>query len=203
MSIVAIVPVAQLLAANAALEIQGFGPRNFSVPVYSAPGATFAALHAWSDPAFAAALALLPGVIVETDAEDPVTATKALIEAQGAQWGAQAPQLPASGPVTAGSLYSDAGLLWWIIQSFNRTTFPDPPAQLAPAIIRRVRNPNIAEQWRQPIDQFDSYNLANPFTGTADQCLNLGKRWRTTINTNVFQPGIGGSEALWLEVTPT
>ncbi|MFK5282424.1 hypothetical protein ACI3PL_22970, partial [Lacticaseibacillus paracasei] len=84
-------------------------------------------------------------------------------------------------------------------QTFNRTTFPLPPATY-PALIRRVRNPNVAEQWQQPIDQFDSYNLNNPFTGTADQCLNLGKRWRTTINANVFQPGIVGSEALWLEV---
>lgn len=34
MSIAAIVPVAQLTAANAALELAGFGPRNFTVAAY-------------------------------------------------------------------------------------------------------------------------------------------------------------------------
>lgn len=199
MSIVAIVPVAQLLAANAALQTAGYGPRNFSVPAYSAPGATHAAMHTWGDPGFAAAVKALPGVVFDELPGDPVVRTKDLIQAQGAQWGAQAPTLPSTGNVTAGSLWQLDGTLWWVIQTFNRTTFPLPPATY-PALIRRVRNPNVAEQWQQPIDQFDSYNLNNPFTGTADQCLNLGKRWRTTINANVFQPGIVGSEALWLEV---
>ena len=39
MSIVAIVPVAQMAAANLALEEAGFGPRNFSVPAAPFPGA--------------------------------------------------------------------------------------------------------------------------------------------------------------------
>ena len=34
MSIVAIVPVAQMAAANLSLEEAGFGPRNFSVPYF-------------------------------------------------------------------------------------------------------------------------------------------------------------------------
>lgn len=110
MSLCAIVPVASLLAANAALEAQGFGPSNFSVPAYTGSRATHAALHAWNDPAFAAAVKALPGVAYEESEGDPVTRTKALIEAQGAQWGAQAPELP-DGPVTADTLYRyDGGL---------------------------------------------------------------------------------------------
>lgn len=56
MGIVAIVPVANLAAANASLQAQGFGPGNFSVPAYGATGATHAALHAWDDPAFSAVI---------------------------------------------------------------------------------------------------------------------------------------------------
>lgn len=56
MSMCAIIPVASLIAANAALESQGFGPRNFSVPAYGGTGVTHAALHAWEDAAFTAAV---------------------------------------------------------------------------------------------------------------------------------------------------
>lgn len=59
MSIVAIVPVAQMAAANLAMEEAGFGPGNFSVPAYGATGATHAALHAWEDAAFREALSLV------------------------------------------------------------------------------------------------------------------------------------------------
>lgn len=114
MSLVAIIPVASLIAANAALESQGFGPRNFSVPAYGGTGVTHAALHAWDDPSFLAALKLLPNVIVDDGTRpegqppastDPITRTRDLIEAQGAKWGAQAPALPTTGNVTAGDLY--------------------------------------------------------------------------------------------------
>lgn len=99
MSIVALIPVAQMAAANLALEEAGFGPGNFSVPAYGATGVTHAALHAWEDSAFREALALVPGVVVgdPEDEGDPITLTAALIAAQGAKWGAQAPALPTLG----------------------------------------------------------------------------------------------------------
>lgn len=102
MSICAIIPVASLDAANSTLETAGFGPRNFSVPAYGATGATHAALHAWGDPAFVAAVKATPGVVWEESEGDPVSRTQALIAAQGAKWGDQAPALPTTGNVTAG-----------------------------------------------------------------------------------------------------
>ena len=55
-SLVAILPAASLLAANAALETAGFGPGNCSVVSFTGGAATHAALHAWHDPAFVAAV---------------------------------------------------------------------------------------------------------------------------------------------------
>ena len=138
MSIVAIIPVAQLAAANLALEEAGFGPRNFSVPAYGDTGATHAALHAWEDAAFRAALEAIPGVIILAPEEgeelptDPIEMTQALITAQGAKWGAkwgaQAPDLPTSGNVTAGDLYRFEDSLWSVIQPFDRSTYGADPS---------------------------------------------------------------------------
>lgn len=196
MSLVAIVPVASLAAANAALEAQTFGPSNFSVPAYGATGATHAALHAWDDPAFTAAVKAIAGVITDELAGDPVTRTKALIEAQGAKWGAQAPALPATGNATAGSLYRFENALWSVIQTFNRSTYGRHP-NTYPALIRSVRDPHQREAWRQPLDQYDSYKLVNAFTGAADACIYNGKTWRTKVDNNVWEPAAG---QLWDEI---
>ena len=198
MSIAAIVPVAQLAAANAALELAGFGPRNFSVPCYGGSGCTHAALHAWDDPAFLAALEAIPEVTLgdpETEG-DPATLTASLIEAQGAKWGAQAPALPATGNVTAGSLYRFGDTLWSVIQTFSRTTYGADPSTY-PALIRKLRDPYKTEAWRQPLDQFDSFKLVNPFTGKADTALYAGKTWRTKVDNNVWEPAAG---SLWDEI---
>ncbi len=128
MSLCAILPVANMVAANASLEAQGFGPGNFSVAAYAAPTATHGALHAWNNPAFAAAVKTLPGVAWEESDGNPVTRTQALIAAQGAQWGSRAPDLPVGGdwpngshPVTASTLYRwTDDTLWWVIQAHDR-----------------------------------------------------------------------------------
>lgn len=205
MSIVAITPAGNLQAANAALESQGFGPRNFSVPAYGGTGVTHAALHAWDDPAFLAALKLLPNVVVDdgTRAEgqppastDPIIRTRDLIEAQGAKWGAQAADLPTTGNVTAGDLYRFEDGVWSVIQTFNRTTYGAHPSTY-PALIRKLRDPYKTETWRQPIDQYDSFKLVNPFTGKADTALYGGKTWRTKVDNNVWEPAAG---AQWEEI---
>lgn len=196
MSICAIIPVASIAAANAALEAQGFGIGNFSVPAYGATGATHAALHAWDDPPFNAAVKAIAGVVYAEGTGDPVARTKTLIEAQGAKWGAQAPALPSTGNVTAGSLYRLGDSLWSVIQSFNRTIYRAYPSTY-PALIRRVRDPYKAEAWRQPLDQYDSYKLVNAFTGKADECVHGGKFWRSKVDNNVWEPAVG---ALWDEI---
>ena len=67
-SLVAILPAASLLAANTALETAGFGPGNFSVASFTGSRATHAALHAWNDPAFSAAVKAIAGVVWEEQA---------------------------------------------------------------------------------------------------------------------------------------
>ncbi len=77
------IPVANLQAANAFLEgtdgdplnLNNFGPDNFSVPAYAGPTATVALLHSWGDPAFEAAVASIPNVTI-TQGTDPVAMTK-------------------------------------------------------------------------------------------------------------------------------
>lgn len=195
MSLVAIVPVANLLAANQALEAQGFGPENFSVPVYANAGASFAALHAAGDNVFIAAVKALANVIWEESTGDPIARTQALIAAQGGQWGARAADLPSSGNAIASTLYRYGDSLWWCIQTFNRTTFSAHPSTY-PSLIRIVRQPGQVEAWTQPIDQYDSYQLVNPFTGDPDECTHNGQRWKSTTANNVWEPGVFG----WVQV---
>ncbi|MCC7462915.1 MAG: hypothetical protein IT480_10705 [Gammaproteobacteria bacterium] len=196
MSLCEIVPVAQLQASNSALAAAGFGERNFSVACFTGAAATHAALHAWDSPAFATAVKALPGVVFDESAGDPVTRTAARITAQSAKWGNAAPDLPSTGNVTAGSLYRFEDSLWSVIQTYSRTTYPAHPSTY-PALIRRVRQPGIREQWTQPIDQYDAYRLVNAFTGRADECTHNGKSWRTTVDTNVWAPGTAG---VWTEI---
>ena len=200
MGIVAIVPVASLAAANAALQAQGFGPGNFSVPAYGATGATHAALHAWGDTVFATAIKAIAGVAFNEGTGDPATRTQTLIAAQGAKWGDQAPALPTSGNATAGTLYRFTDdTLWWCIQTFSRTTFSAHPSTY-PALIRQLRSPGSRLAWKQPIDQFDAYKLLNPFTGKPDECTDGGKSWKVSqadgSGNNVWQPGVFG----WVQI---
>lgn len=199
MSIVAIVPVAQLVAANAALELAGFGPRNFTVAAYGATGATHAALHAWEDAALRAALALVPGVVVN-DAEDegdPITLTAALIAAQGAKWGAKVEEAPKAGYVEAGDMLKEDGSLWSVIQRFDRGVYSEKLEALPPALVRRLRDPQEREKWVQPLDKYGAYMLVNTFTGKPDECIHNGKFYRTKVDVNVWEPAVG---QLWEEI---
>lgn len=189
MSLCAIIPAANLQAANDALEAAGFGPNNFSVVSFSNGRATHAAMHAWNDPAFSAAVKALPGVAWEESEGDPVSRTKALIEAQGAQWGAHAP--PLTGNVTANTLYRHTDdSLWWVIQGYDATVYADPT--IIPALVKRARRPGSFEPWEQPLGAHDAYRLLDPFTGEEEVCSHTGKNWRTTVDSNVWEPGVYG-----------
>ena len=192
-SLCAIIPATNLQSANAALAAAGFGPGNFSVASFTGAIATHAALHAGNDPAFSAAVKAIAGAVWEESEGDPVTRTKALIEAQGAQWGANAP--PLTGNVTAGTLYRHTDdSLWWTIQPYNADTYPDPTA--IPALVRRARRPGVAEPWTQPQDALNAYRLIDPFTGQAETCTHNGKEWFVSqgdgSGNNIWEPGTFG-----------
>ena len=194
MSFSAMIPVDKLLASNTALDEKGFGFPNFSVPVYTGPAVTHAAFHACDDPVFYAAVQELDGVIFEDEDDEenpisgnPVERTQTLIEDQGAIWGAQAPDLPDEGVIKPGELYRHGDMLWSVIQQFDRSTYGDEPTAY-PSMIRRVRNPMVAEPWHQPMDQFDAYMLENPFTGEADRAELDGQIYETLLDNNVWRP---------------
>ncbi len=197
------IPVAQMQAANAFLEgtdgdplnANRFGPSNFSVAAYSGPTASVALLHSWGSDAFEAAVASIPNVTI-TQGTDPVAMTTDAAEAAGATWGQDA--LPLTGTVSPG-LYRDAdNVLWWVIQSYNTATYPDPT--IIPALIRMAKIPGEALPWVQPIDQYDAYKLVNPFTGEGDRCTHKGSKWQVTqadgSGNNVWEPSVYG----WTQV---
>lgn len=191
-----IVQVALMQAANPTLEAAGFGPNNFSVPGYSSGVLpTFATFHAWDDPVFEAAVSAISGVTISRG-NDPFAVVAAALTTQSAKWGSNAPLL--TGTVTPGLYKDSADTLWWVIQSYNTSTYPDPT--IIPALIRRARIPGEAQPWVQPIDQYDAYKLVNPFTGTGELSTHNGKTWRVTqadgSGNNVWAPGVFG----WTEI---
>lgn len=124
--------------------------------------------------------------------------TKTAATAKGATWGSEAK--PLTGTVTPG-LYKDASnVLWWVIQGYNTTTYPNPA--IIPALIRKARVPGEALPWVQPIDQYDAYKLKNPFTGKGDYSLHKNFKWQVTqadgSGNNVWEPGVYG----WSNIGP-
>ena len=190
------IQVSSMATANATLfgtqqNPTGFGPNNFSVPAYAGPSPTVALLHCWNNPSFEAAVRAIAGVTV-INSGDPATATKDAATAKGATWGGDAK--PLTGTVTPGLYKDTAGVLWWVIQSYNTVSYPDPTA--IPALIRRAKQPGQAQPWVQPLDAFDAYKLVNSFTGQPDTCIHAGKTWKVTqgdgSGNNVWEPGVFG-----------
>lgn len=85
-------------------------------------------------------------------------------------------------------------MLWWVIQSYNTTTYPDPT--IIPALITRARTPGVAAPWIQPLDEFRAYKLVDPFTGKPETCTHNGFTWKVTqadgAGNNIWEPGVFG-----------
>ncbi|HEY7824525.1 MAG TPA: hypothetical protein VIG24_16910 [Acidimicrobiia bacterium] len=197
MAIAARIPVADMAAANEALEAAGYGPRNFSIALYTGgPAPTYAVLHASANEAFASVIKALPNVVWSEVEGEPQDRVKAALAGLSDKWGGDAPML--KGRVTPG-LHRDAGGgLWWVIQPYNTAVW-STPANI-PALIRRARVPGEAAPWVQPLDQFDAYKLTNPFTGEPDRVTHNGSTWEVTqadgSGNNVWAPGAFG----WTQV---
>jgi hypothetical protein len=184
-------------AANTYLAALVFGPNSFSVPTYTDKAVpTYAILHSWGNAAFEAAVAAISGVTITHEGTDPIATATTATTTIGGAFAASAK--PLTGTVTPGLYLDSVGTLWWVIQSYNTATYPDPT--VLPELIRRARIPGEVQAWVQPIDQYDAYNLANPFTGAGDRCTHNGKTWRVTqadgAGNNVWAPGVYG----WTEI---
>ena len=196
MSFSAVVPVSDMAAANATLAANGWGPTNFSIPVYTGPRPTHATLHAWSDAAFQADVEAIPGVIVSAIDGTPAERVADALSSVSGQWGGNAPEL--AGEVTPG-LYREGDDLVWVIQAFNRDVFGQPVGEL-PALMRFARTPGTVTDWVQPIDQFDAYLMTDPFTGEPERVMHNGATWEVVqadgAGNNVWEPGVFG----WAQV---
>lgn len=212
MSIVAICAATDMAEINADLAAAGYGPgKNFAVPVYNGDDRpSNATLHCVNHADFLAFLQADSRVTVSTsETGTPRDRVQAMIDAQGLKWPGNAPLLPDSGMVQAGEYYRTVNDIetrfWRIITQFSRNTYPDPPEQLPPAIIREARIPGQVREWQQPIDQFDAYLTVDPFTGQPERVTYLGSTWDATDGSaggpagsllNTWEPGVFG----WTEV---
>ena len=91
--------------------------------------------------------------------------------------------------IQIGEIYRYPGdeFLYRVVQA--HTTQHDWPPPLVPALFVRVAEPGTIPDWVQPAGGHDAYNMG-------DQVRHVGKVWESTINANVWEPGVYG----WVEV---
>lgn len=203
MSFSVTIPVANIAAANAALQAAGWGPGNFTVPVWTSGAMPVVAAlhHIGNDVAFRAACVALAGATVR-DYGQLAVGMDSTATAAGGRWGGNAPLL--QGQVTPGlyrAVPADGGGLWTVIQAFDRAVFTNPLADI-PALVRKAKVPGLIEPWVQPIDQFDAYWTKNAFTGQPDRVTHNGRIWRSVVaeaTPNVWAPGTAG---IWADEGP-
>lgn len=58
---------------------------------------------------------------------------------------------------------------------------------VVPSLWSRFRDPNTVEKWVQPHGAHDAYN-------SGDIVKHNGQNWRSTINSNIWEPGVIGWE---------
>lgn len=196
MSFTVRIPVANIVAANAALAAQGHGPQNFTIPVWtSGPLPTHATLnHGGRDDTFQAHCAALPGAVVLTGTKigSLMPETMAAI---GGRWGDNAPLL--QGQVTPGlyrAIPVDGGALWNVIQPFDRAVY-NLALDSYPALCQRARVPGEIAPWVQPTAE-NGYKLVNGFTQAPDRVTHKGHIWRVSqgdaSGANFWEPGVFG-----------
>lgn len=116
----------------------------------------------------------------------------ALSDEEAAQVGALFPEWTAGVAYTAGERISDeAGNLYRVVQ--DHTSQADWPMDATPALYTPLgvtaEEPDAIPEWRQPTGAHDAYN-------TGDRVLYQGKVYESTMDGNVWAPGVTG----WIEV---
>lgn len=81
--------------------------------------------------------------------------------------------------------------LYKVIQAHTSQAGWDPVS--VPALFSAYRAAGTVTAWVQPIGPADAYSIGERVT-------HLSSTWESTINANVWEPGIAGTEALWIDV---
>ena len=115
-----------------------------------------------------------------------------LADKEAAQVGALFPAWTAGTSYIAGERISDAqGNLYRVVQ--DHTSQADWPIDATPALYTPLgvttEEPDAIPEWRQPTGAHDAYN-------TGDRVLYQGKVYESTMDGNVWAPGVTG----WIEV---
>lgn len=116
----------------------------------------------------------------------------ALGDEEAARVGALFPEWAAGVAYTSGERISDAqGNLYRVVQ--DHTSQADWPMDATPALYTPLgvtaEEPDAIPEWRQPTGAHDAYN-------TGDRVLYQGKVYESTMDGNVWAPGVTG----WIEV---
>lgn len=135
MSIAASIPVADRVAANTVLEKLGYGPNNFSVPIYTdGPVPTHVGLHASSEGQFAEDVKALPNVVWSEEFGEPMSRMELALESVSGKIRNNAKEL--RGAVSPG-LHMFDGELWWVDRGYDAGKQPNP--ELLPEQARRAQ----------------------------------------------------------------
>lgn len=89
--------------------------------------------------------------------------------------------------LTVGIRRAYEGLLYEVIQAHTTQTGWEPPN--VPALFKRVWTEEYPE-WVQPTGAHDAY-------ANGDKVSHNGKKWVSTVDSNVWEPGVYG----WEEIT--
>lgn len=91
--------------------------------------------------------------------------------------------------LTAGDRVRHEGILYRVLQ--DHTSQADWAPDVAPSLFARVLipDPEVIPEWVQP-------DSTNPYMA-GDRVTHNGKLWESTIDNNVWEPGVYG----WTEVT--
>jgi hypothetical protein len=177
MSFSAIIPAANLAAANATLQAQGYGPGNFSVPLRVGPTdaeASHVGMNAIAgSAAFRAAVAALPGVSMR-DAPLGAVEFAPHTTAQALRW--EGPENWIASPVMIGAQRSYSGKTWESLVDYNVWT---PPVAWREVVVTGY------PAWVQPTGAHDAYALGFIVT-------HLGQNWISDYAANVWAPGAFG-----------
>lgn len=90
-------------------------------------------------------------------------------------------------PYKAGDVLEYEGVLYEVIQP--HTSQQDWPPNLLPSLYKEHRPEGAITHWKQPLGAQDAYQVG-------DKVFHAGKFWISTLNANVWAPGVAG----WSEI---